>query len=138
MSNNNVILQQANRFVEQRNLLDSRQAFEDAVRNMTSGGLQFMVIGEPENDDGPWVIQKQQRTVQQGLEDEVEVLGTYWVVAEKIFMAPSVADILGSKIVRNVKVFSSFKYTIILSDSHKGADAGTSSLQRQPSPRSLE
>jgi mediator of RNA polymerase II transcription subunit 6 len=86
--------------MEQRHLLDNRQAFEDAVRNMTSGGLQFMVIGEPDNDDGPWVIQKQQRTVQQGLEDEVEVLGTYWVVAEKIFMAPSVADILGSKIVR--------------------------------------
>ena len=34
MSNNNVILQQANRFVEQRNLLDSRQAFEDAVRDV--------------------------------------------------------------------------------------------------------
>lgn len=108
MSNNNVILQQANRFVEQRNLLDSRQAFEDAVRNMTSGGLQFMVIGEPENDDGPWVIQKQQRIVQQGLEDEVEVLGTYWVVAEKIFMAPSVADILGSKILSATTALTSF------------------------------
>lgn len=67
-----------------------------------------MVIGEPENDDGPWVIQKQQRIVQQGLEDEVEVLGTYWVVAEKIFMAPSVADILGSKILSATTALTSF------------------------------
>ncbi|OCL07527.1 MED6-domain-containing protein [Glonium stellatum] len=108
MSNNNVILQQANRFMEQRHLLDNRQDFEDAVRKMTSGGLQFMVVGEPENNDGPWVIQKQQRTVQQGLEDEIEVLGTYWIVAEKIFMAPSVADILGSKILSATTALTSF------------------------------
>lgn len=112
-SNNNVILQNALRTPEQHHLLENRLAFEDAVRRMPSGGLQFIVTGEPENEDGAWVIQKQQRTVRPGLEDEIEVVGTYWVVGDRIFMAPSTADILGNRIVCINLTF--FFYYIIIS-----------------------
>ncbi|OCK76757.1 hypothetical protein K432DRAFT_385196 [Lepidopterella palustris CBS 459.81] len=98
-SNNYVILQNATRFPEHHHLLNSRSAFEAAVRAMPSGGLQFMVTGEPETDDGVWVVQKQNRIVEGAdLGERIEVLGTYWVVGERVFMAPSVAAVVGSKI----------------------------------------
>ena len=98
-SNNNVLLQQAFRFPEKAHLLQSRAAFEDAVRSMPSGGLEFMVVAEPESSEGAWVVQKQLRVPGHGAAaDEIEVLATYWVGGDRIFMAPSVADTLASRI----------------------------------------
>lgn len=46
-----------------------------------------------------WVIRKQTRRKRAGMEDEVVVLSTYFVVGDCIYMAPSVASVVGNRIV---------------------------------------
>ena len=68
-------------------------------------GLEFMVSHDPSLNDtqpehsGIWVISKQIRRKRQGMEDEVTPINSYFVVGESVYMAPSVANILGSRIV---------------------------------------
>lgn len=47
-----------------------------------------------------WVIRKQNRRKRAGMDDEVQVLSTYFVVGDCIYMAPSVASVVGNRIVR--------------------------------------
>ena len=68
-------------------------------------GLEFMVTYDPsENDSKPdhhgvWVIRKQNRRKRQGAQDEVTAISSYYVVGENVYMAPSVGNILGSRLV---------------------------------------
>jgi len=50
--------------------------------------------------EGQWVIRKQMRRKHAGAEDELIVLANYFVVGDNVYMAPSVDNILGSKLVR--------------------------------------
>jgi mediator of RNA polymerase II transcription subunit 6 len=82
--------------------LGERVRFEGRVKTMT--GTEFIVAQEPSEmapgtGTGVWVINKQHRRKRQGQEDEVNVLGTYFLVNENIYMAPSVADVMSSRIV---------------------------------------
>ncbi|KAK4104851.1 MED6-domain-containing protein [Parathielavia hyrcaniae] len=80
--------------------LATRELFEGRLKTMS--GLEFVVAQEPA-DTGPgagtgvWVINKQTRRKRQP-EDEIIVHGTYFVVGENIYMAPSLADIISSRI----------------------------------------
>lgn len=47
-----------------------------------------------------WVIRKQNRRKRSGMDDEVTVISTYFVVGDCIYMAPSVASVVGNRIVR--------------------------------------
>ncbi|KAF2183816.1 MED6-domain-containing protein [Zopfia rhizophila CBS 207.26] len=100
-SNNTVVFNEARRFRDKEYLLNNRKAFEEAVKSLPSGGLQFIVIDEPADAEHPWVIQKQQRTVRRGTdgrqEEEIEVLGTYYALGDRICMAPRLSDILESR-----------------------------------------
>jgi mediator of RNA polymerase II transcription subunit 6 len=85
-------------------ILQTREAFEGRLRTMQ--GLEFMVAFEPsravgsqEGSENVWVIRKQNRRKRQGLEDEITVLGSYFVINENIYMAPSVGNVVGSKMV---------------------------------------
>ena len=49
-----------------------------------------------------WVIRKQDRRKRSGMEDEVTVIATYFVVGDTIYMAPSVASVVGSRIVSSI------------------------------------
>ena len=51
---------------------------------------------EPSN---VWVIRKQTRRKRGGLDDEVVVLATFFVVGDCIYMAPSVASVVGNRLV---------------------------------------
>ena len=70
-------------------------------------GLEFMIVGEPQTspdpalgpDTGIWIIRKQERRKRQGKEDEITVLGTYYLVGENMYQAPSVYDIVGNHLV---------------------------------------
>ena len=68
-------------------------------------GLEFMVSHDPSINDtqpehnGVWVISKQNRRKRQGMEDEVTPINSYFVVGENVYMAPSVANILSSRMV---------------------------------------
>lgn len=75
-------------------------------------GLEFMVTYDPlqaaaqsetafaHEPSNIWVIRKQMRRKRPNLEDEVTPLSTYFVVGDTIYMAPSVASVVGNRIVR--------------------------------------
>lgn len=70
----------------------------------TMSGLEFMVSQAPAETapgtgTGVWVIRKQIRKKSPANEDEVAVVGTYYVVGENVYMAPTVADVLGNRMV---------------------------------------
>lgn len=67
-------------------------------------GLEFMVAQEPAETGpgagtGVWVIRKQIRRKRPAEEDEIQVLQTYFVVGDNIYMAPLLSDIIGNRMV---------------------------------------
>lgn len=67
-------------------------------------GLEFMVAQEPaetapNTGTGVWVIRKQTRKKRLPEEDEITVHSSYFVVGENIYMAPTVGDVIGSRLV---------------------------------------
>ena len=105
-SNNAVIMSQALYNPNMRAVISTREAFEDRLRSMA--GLEFIVAQEPAEmapgtGTGVWVIRKQTRRKRQRdesiQEDEITVHASYFVVGENIYMAPTFADIMSSRIV---------------------------------------
>ncbi|TVY91584.1 Mediator of RNA polymerase II transcription subunit [Lachnellula willkommii] len=97
-SNNAVLFSQALYNQAMLPVIQTREAFEGRLKTMS--GLEFMVAQEPAdpvNGTGVWVIRKQTRRKKQGEEDEIALHSTYFVVGENIYMAPAVADVLGSR-----------------------------------------
>lgn len=84
-------------------IIQTREAFEGRLRTMQ--GLEFMVTHDPSENDtkhdhsGVWVIRKQNRRKRQGAQDEVTGISSYYVVGDNVYMAPSVGNILGSRLV---------------------------------------
>lgn len=75
-------------------------------------GLEFVVAYDPlqaaakldnntfaHEPSNVWVIRKQSRRKRSGFDDEVTVLSTFFVVGDCIYMAPSVASVVGNRIV---------------------------------------
>jgi mediator of RNA polymerase II transcription subunit 6 len=101
-SNNAILTSQAMFNPSMLPVLQTREAFEARLKTMS--GLEFIVAQEPAEmapgtGTGVWVIRKQTRRKRGGDEDEVTVNGTYFIMGENIYMAPSFADILGSRLV---------------------------------------
>ena len=84
-------------------IVATREAFEARLRTMA--GLEFVVTHDPSeggqnvNNSGVWVIRKQSRRKRPGLDDEITTLSSYFVVGESVYMAPSVGNILGGRLV---------------------------------------
>lgn len=84
-------------------LIQTRQAFEGRLREMQ--GLEYMVTEDPSENgtkvenSGVWVIRKQNRRKRQGMQDEVTPISCYYVNGINIYMAPSVGNIVGSRMV---------------------------------------
>lgn len=98
MSNDQALINQSMSNPALLHLLRSRDAFEARLRQMQ--GVEYKFGPAPKNlEDGVLVIRKQHRRKIPGEEDKVTILGTYFMVAETIYQAPSLSDILGSKIV---------------------------------------
>ncbi|CAD6578783.1 MAG: hypothetical protein ASARMPRED_008848 [Alectoria sarmentosa] len=87
-------------------IIQTREAFEGRLRTMQ--GLEFMVVHDPSENDtkrdhnGVWVVRKQNRRKRQGAQDEVTGISSYYVVGENVYMAPSVGNILGSRLLSTV------------------------------------
>lgn len=101
-SNNNVIMSQAMNNISMYHFIQTRESFEGRLRTMS--GLEF-IVGEEPAETGPgmgtgvWIIRKQTRRKRyQGEEDEITIHSSYFVVGENIYMAPTLADILASRI----------------------------------------
>ena len=104
-SNNAVIMSQAMNNASMFHYIQTREAFEGRLKTMS--GLEVMV-GEEPAETGPgagtgvWVIRKQTRRKRYQEEDEITIHASYFVVGENIYMAPTMADILISRIVREL------------------------------------
>ncbi|KAI9783725.1 MAG: Mediator of RNA polymerase II transcription subunit 6 [Peltula sp. TS41687] len=110
-------------------LMQTREAFENRLRTMQ--GVEFMVAYEPKQPAAEpvvlpgaaaaaagggdisniWVIRKQIRRKQQGYEDEVTVLSTFFIVGENVYMAPSVASVIGCRLLSTVTALTKFLST---------------------------
>ncbi|KAL8999164.1 MAG: hypothetical protein Q9169_001943 [Polycauliona sp. 2 TL-2023] len=101
-SNNATITTQATHNPAQFYLIQTREAFEARLRTMQ--GLEFMVSHDPSengtkpDNNGVWVIRKQNRRKRDGMEDEISPIKSYYVVGENIYMAPSLSNILGARL----------------------------------------
>ncbi|KAL2007316.1 hypothetical protein VTN00DRAFT_8754 [Thermoascus crustaceus] len=111
-SNNASLAVQASYNEAFRQFVETREAFEGRLKTMQ--GLEFMVTYDPlqaaaqsetafaHEPSNIWVIRKQMRRKRPGLEDEVTPLSTYFVVGDTIYMAPSVASVVGNRILSAV------------------------------------
>ncbi|KAJ5934025.1 hypothetical protein N7454_006354 [Penicillium verhagenii] len=100
-SNNASLAIQANYNEAFRNFVETREAFEARLKTMS--GLEFIVAYDPlqaaaqtdtrfaHEPSNVWVIRKQNRRKRNGMDDEVVVISTYFLVGDCIYMAPSVA-----------------------------------------------
>ena len=140
-SNNATLSNQAMYNQSMYYVIQTRAAFEAHLRSMA--GLEFMVIHDPSNNDtvrdhnGIWVISKQQRQKRPNLEDEVVQLSSYFVVGENVYMAPTVASVVESRLVREVAHYQ----VVLISEAVYSHVPGTALLFRfqapnlQPVPR---
>ena len=106
ISNNATLTTQAFNNPNMYYIIQTRTDFEARLRTMQ--GLEFMVIYDPSDNgtkvenSGVWVIRKQNRRKRQGMQDEITPISSYYVVGENVYMAPSVGNIIGSRIVRGL------------------------------------
>lgn len=108
-SNNSSLTIQASYNEAFRHFVETREAFEARLKTMS--GLEFIVAYDPlqaaaqsgtrfaHEPSNVWVVRKQNRRKRNGMEDEVTVISTYFVVGDSIYMAPSVASVVGNRIV---------------------------------------
>ncbi|KAL2855502.1 RNA polymerase II transcription mediator complex subunit Med6 [Aspergillus pseudoustus] len=131
-SNNASLAIQANYNEAFRHFVETREAFENRLKSMQ--GLEFVVAYDPlqaatgtnaqfaHEPSNVWVIRKQMRRKRAGHEDEVVVLATFFVVGDCIYMAPSVASVVGNRILSAVTSLTSLLKTAsklpIFSPSH--------------------
>lgn len=107
-SNNAVLMSQAMFNPNMLHIIQTRDAFEGRLKTMS--GLEFMVAQEPAEmapgtGTGVWVIRKQTRRKRQMEEDEITVHATYFVVGENIYMAPTLGDVVGSRLVSPARAY---------------------------------
>src|SRR5205814_691672 len=122
-SNNFILTSQAQHNAGMIYVLQTREPFENRLRTME--GIEFMVANDalqstsslrqqkppsqepgaggnslatPE-DDSVWVIRKQKRQKSNTGSDEVTVLATYFVIGENVYMAPTIGNVIGNKLV---------------------------------------
>ena len=111
-SNNASLTIQASYNDSFRPFIETRDAFEGRLKTMH--GIEFMVAHDPlqqhqalqqqhqqpQEPSNVWVIRKQMRKKRPGGEDEVQILATFFVVGDSVYMAPSVSNVVGSRMVR--------------------------------------
>lgn len=110
-SNNASLAIQAIHNENLRHFIETREAFEGRLKTMQ--GVEFIVAHDPIEElaadmakgappreaSNVWVIRKQLRTKRGSLPDQVQVLATYFIVGDFIYMAPSVLSVVGRRMV---------------------------------------
>ncbi|EEH41252.2 mediator of RNA polymerase II transcription subunit 6 [Paracoccidioides lutzii Pb01] len=96
-SNNASLAIQASYNENFRHFIETREAFEGRLKTMQ--GVEFMVL--PQEPSNVWVIRKQVRK-KRASDDEIQVLATYFVVGDSVYMAPSVLKVIGSRMLSTV------------------------------------
>ncbi|CAH0005194.1 unnamed protein product [Clonostachys byssicola] len=130
-SNNAVIFSQAQNNQTMFHLIQTREAFEGHLKTMK--GLQFVVAEEPAESGpgagtGVWVIRKQTRQVK-FQEEEIIVHAYYFIVGLNIYMAPTMADLLATKI---MMISSAISQALTTAESIKRWQASTGHVYQLP------
>jgi len=118
-SNNGLFFKQAETNISLHQLVHDRRALENRLRQ--APGVEYAIVGEPQpvlgagvqpgQKSNVWVLRKQERLrdVPEELERQnvratpdnrfpaTETQGTYFIVNENVYQAPSVADVVGSR-----------------------------------------
>jgi mediator of RNA polymerase II transcription subunit 6 len=89
---------------EGQRLLNDPRAFEAKLNEtadpLRGGGIKYTVVAEPKEAGEPWVIQRSNTVrIEETGKWEVRVEGTWYIVGTRIHMAPSLLDILQSRLV---------------------------------------
>lgn len=110
-SNNGVLMSQAQFNPDMQHLIFNRVALEERLRSMN--GVEYMIAQEPADPNpasgtGVYVIRKQRRMKRPGMEDEVQFLQSYFVIGDNIYQAPTVGDVLGSRLLSMASSLNSF------------------------------
>ncbi|KAK5137048.1 hypothetical protein LTR08_001057 [Meristemomyces frigidus] len=117
---NGLMFDQAQRNADAFNLVHNRKAFEAQLRK--SAGLEYVIVEEPQQipgapagqKSGIWVIRKQERVTDGKTKDpnnpfpNTVTLGTYYIVGENVYQAPSVADVVGNRVLSAATHLSKF------------------------------
>jgi len=115
---NGITLSQANTNWDTFLRVHDRKAFETQLRSQP--GVEFMITGEPQQipdaphgvKNGMWNIKKQDRLrgdrASDGTFPNTETLGTYYIVGENVYQAPSVADVVGNRLLSATTSLSKF------------------------------
>jgi mediator of RNA polymerase II transcription subunit 6 len=125
-SNNVALFTQLHNTPGGQAILDSRIKFQEALQTRYPLGLQFIVVEEPQGPGQGWVIQRQmkERVVEEGKERvKVEIQGTYYTVGTRILMAPSLLDVLQTRLL-TTSVYLQEVFEISKSMSHYSPATG--------------
>ena len=121
-SNNGMEFRHAESNMHAFHTVGNRKALEGQLKQKR--GIEYMIVGEPQplpggpkveggvGGNGMWVIRKQERDKVQAAdgrwEEDLTTLGTYFIVGENLYQAPSVGDVLGSRLVAAANNISKF------------------------------
>lgn len=100
-SNNATILAQSLYNPNLAQVVATREAFEARLQSMA--GLEYIVAEQP-RETGPgqgtgvWVIRKQTRRKRPGADDEITVHQDFFIVGDNVYIAPTFADIMTSRL----------------------------------------
>lgn len=93
-SNNSALFNQLRNDPNGMAIMQDRRALEDRLRSSFPTGVSYVVASEPASPAEPWVIQRQFTAVKGG---PPQIQGTYYTSGMKILMAPSLLDIMRSR-----------------------------------------
>ena len=98
-SNNATLLNQVGGTPQQDLLFTNRKAFEERLKIDYPYGTQYVVTHEPQAEGQPWVIERQEKSIDPltGRTNKIEVTATYYTQGTRIVMAKSVLDVLQAR-----------------------------------------
>jgi len=98
--NNQALMQQLFSSPDGQAIMSDRHAVEERLRVGFQAGRQFVVVAEPRAEGEPWVIQKQNKVLDPvtGRTGRIDVEATYYTLGAKILMAPSLLDIVQTRL----------------------------------------
>nr|POE46178.1 mediator of rna polymerase ii transcription subunit 6 [Quercus suber] len=113
-SKNGLLLDQSMSNRDLFNITHDRVRFEEQLRR--GKGVEFLVTGVPApvaggGSSGIYNVRKQDRKAAadgRGGEEEIEVLGSYYFVGERVYQAPSMADVIENRMLSATTELSKF------------------------------
>ena len=81
-------------------VMNDRKLWDERLRRENQG-VQFMIVGEPQGEGQPWVLQRQNKVpnAEDSRKIDNHVEGTWYFQGTRVLMAPSMLDVVQSRLV---------------------------------------